>query len=293
MPELPEVETVMQGVTPFLKNRTLTRIEVRSKTLRIPIPKAKLKSLQGEKIISLTRRAKYILVNFADHKTMIIHLGMTGSITAYPKGKFDPEKLDRHDHVIFETEKGITLLYRDPRRFGMIDVIKTDDVPCYKSFADLGPEPLEETFTAEDLQRRLSSRTIAIKPAIMDQSVVVGVGNIYASEALFLSRINPQTPANQLSKKSLSVLVENIKGILRAAIASGGSTLRDYRNAKGESGYFQFNFSVYDRAGEACPGCTCSVERTGGIQRIVQAGRSTFFCPTRQNGQKPLKNSES
>lgn len=293
MPELPEVETVMQGVTPFLKNRTISRVNIRSKTLRIPLPKAALKSLQGEKVISISRRAKYILIGFSNSKTMIVHLGMTGTITAYPKGKFDPEKLDRHDHVLFETDKGITLLYRDPRRFGMIDVIGTDEISNYKSFIHLGPEPLDDEFTADELKQRILSRSIAIKPAIMDQSVVVGVGNIYASEALFLSRIHPQTPACQLTKKELTTLVENIKEILAAAIASGGSTLRDYRKVGGESGYFQFNFSVYDRAGEACPGCTCSLKRTGGIQRIIQAGRSTFFCPVRQKASKSLKNSES
>ncbi len=164
----------------------------------------------------------------------------------------------------------------------MIDVIKTDALSTYKAIERLGVEPLGDDFNATTLKQKLSSRRIAIKVAIMDQSVVVGVGNIYASEALYLSSIDPTTPANLIDDKKLKILVNNIKKILKAAIESGGSTLRDYRRVGGETGYFQFHFSVYDRAGEACPDCTCSLKKTGGIQRIVQGGRSTFYCATLQ-----------
>ncbi len=282
MPELPEVETVMRGLSPFLLGRCLTTIDIRSPALRIPIPKRQLKLLAGHRIVSLIRRAKYILINFDNDQTLIAHLGMTGSFTVYPVHQHKDIDLDRHDHFIFTTDKNVKIIYRDPRRFGVIDVIKTKDIPVYKSLTKLGAEPLEDTFTADILFKKLQSRHLAIKPAIMDQSVVVGVGNIYASEALYLSGIDPTLPAHLLSFKACQILVEKIKFILRAAIESGGSTLRDYRRVGGETGYFQFNFSVYDREGEACPDCTCSLKSTGGIQRIIQAGRSSFYCPKKQ-----------
>ena len=286
MPELPEVETVVLGLTPFLLKRKIIDIEVRSSALRIPIPKVRLKSLLQSKIISIKRRAKYIILSFENGQTIISHLGMTGSFTVFPSSRHKEISLDRHDHVVFTTDENVKIIYRDPRRFGIIDVLKTDDILSYKAIINLGPEPLDDDFTADVLFERLKTKSIAIKPAIMDQKVVVGVGNIYASEALFLSSIDPMTPASELSIKKLRVLVDKIKFILQSAIKSGGSTLRDYRRVGGETGYFQFHFSVYDREGEACPGCTCSLKRTGGIRRIVQAGRSTFFCPHKQKSKQ-------
>lgn len=282
MPELPEVETVMKGLQPFLTGAEILGLEVRSPQLRIPIPARKLKALMGVPVVKLERRAKYILVHFTNKKTMIVHLGMTGSFTVYPPKKQADILLDRHDHLVITTDKNVKIIYRDPRRFGMIDVVDTDKMSSYKPLQILGPEPLDKNFTASVLKANLSNRKIAIKVAIMDQKVVVGVGNIYASEALFLAGISPTTQANEVTDQKLALLVDKIKFILNAAIKSGGSTLRDYRNVGGESGYFQFNFSVYDREGEACPVCHCSIEKTGGIQRIVQAGRSTFFCKTCQ-----------
>jgi formamidopyrimidine-DNA glycosylase len=282
MPELPEVETVMQGLIPFLHHQKIVSITVRSPSLRIPIPKQKLQSLIGVKVDSLVRRAKYILAHFENGKTAIIHLGMTGSFAVYPPAKHKNIILDRHDHIVMVTDKNDKIIFRDPRRFGMVDVIKTDTLSSYKAIEKLGVEPLGDEFNTITLKEKLSSRRIAIKVAIMDQSVVVGVGNIYASEALYLSSIDPTTPANLIDDKKLKILVNNIKKILKAAIESGGSTLRDYRHVGGETGYFQFHFSVYDRVGEACPDCTCSLKKTGGIQRIIQGGRSTFYCATRQ-----------
>lgn len=279
MPELPEVETVMKGLYPFLSKAKIIALDVRSPQLRIPIPKQKLKALLDVQIVNLERRAKYIFIHFANQKTMIVHLGMTGSFTVYPPKKHGDITLDRHDHMVITTDKNIKIIFRDPRRFGMIDVVDTDKILSYKSFQTLGPEPLDEIFTAKVLQENLGGRKIAIKVAIMDQKVVVGVGNIYASEALFLSGISPTTAANEVPYKKLVLLVDKIKFILNAAIESGGSTLRDYRNVGGGAGYFQFNFSVYDRAGEPCLVCDSSLNKAGGIQRIVQAGRSTFFCP--------------
>jgi len=282
MPELPEVETVMQGLIPFLLNRQIVELDIRSPKLRIPIPHQKLKKLLGNPILSLKRRAKYILIDFKNGQTLVVHLGMTGSFTVMPPKRHHEIELDRHDHLLLTTDKNVKIIFRDPRRFGMVDVIKSDERSIYKPLQSLGVEPLDTGFTMLVLKEKLSTRTIAIKPAIMDQSVVVGVGNIYASEALFLSGINPMTPANQINDKKLSLLVENIKFILSAAIKSGGSTLRDYRRVGGETGYFQFHFAVYDKAGEACPNCTCNLTKTGGIQKIVQAGRSTFYCGMKQ-----------
>lgn len=282
MPELPEVETVMQGLRSFLEGRKISHVECRSPSLRKPLPSMELQGLCGLRILPLRRRAKYILVPFAHGKTLVAHLGMTGSFTVFLPEQVPDMQLDRHDHVVITMEDGTTIVYRDPRRFGVMDVLASDTLSTTGYFADLGPEPLEDSFTAERLLAALRTRKSAIKPALMDQSVVVGVGNIYASEALYLSGIHPETPANQISLERMAVLVQKIKAILTAAIRSGGSTLRDYRRVGGERGYFQFQFSVYDRVGQACPDCTCSLKRTGGIQRIVQSGRSTFFCPVKQ-----------
>lgn len=282
MPELPEVETVMQGLRSFLEGRKISHVECRSPSLRKPLPSMELQGLCGLRILPLRRRAKYILVPFAHGKTLVAHLGMTGSFTVFLPEQVPDMQLDRHDHVVVTMEDGTTIVYRDPRRFGVMDVLASDTLSTTGYFADLGPEPLEDSFTAERLLTVLRTRKSAIKPALMDQSMVVGVGNIYASEALYLSGIHPETPANQISLERMAVLVQKIKAILTAAIQSGGSTLRDYRRVGGERGYFQFQFSVYDRAGQACPDCTCSLKRTGGIQRIVQSGRSTFFCPVKQ-----------
>lgn len=282
MPELPEVETVMQGLRSFLEGRKISHVECRSPSLRKPLPSMELQGLCGLRILPLRRRAKYILVPFAHGKTLVAHLGMTGSFTVFLPEQVPDMQLDRHDHVVITMEDGTTIVYRDPRRFGVMDVLASDTLSTTGYFADLGPEPLQDSFTAERLLTVLRTRKSAIKPALMDQSVVVGVGNIYASEALYLSGIHPETPANQISLERMAVLVQKIKAILTSAIQSGGSTLRDYRRVGGERGYFQFQFSVYDRAGQACPDCTCSLKRTGGIQRIVQSGRSTFFCPVKQ-----------
>lgn len=285
MPELPEVETVKSGVAPFLENHSFISVSVYSPALRIPLPRQKLCALAGQKILSVTRRAKYILVNFSNRKTMIVHLGMTGAMTIFPPHDKIILPRDRHDHVVFNMDDGVRIVYRDPRRFGVIDVVNSDDVFQSKYFSHLGVEPLEKDFTPEYLRDAMKVRRAPIKTVIMDQSVVVGVGNIYASEALYLSRIHPETPAQDLSFLQIKKLVSAIKTILTAAIKSGGSTLRDYRHTNGDMGYFQFHFAVYDKAGKACPDCRCSLKKTGGIQRIVQAGRSSFFCPTVQ---KPI-----
>lgn len=282
MPELPEVETVMQGLTPFLMSRKITAMDVRSPKLRIPIPKQKLKSFIGASVTGVERRAKYIFIHFNNNKTIIVHLGMTGSFSVYPPQRYAEIDMDRHDHLVMTTDKNVKIIYRDPRRFGMVDVVGTDDISSYKAIKILGPEPLEDAFTSRVLAEKIKNKKTPIKVAIMDQAIVVGVGNIYASEALFLSAINPTTPACDVSDKKLSLLVDKIKFILNAAIQSGGSTLRDYRRVGGETGYFQFNFSVYDREGEACVTCKSSLKKSGGIQRIVQAGRSTFYCATCQ-----------
>ncbi len=282
MPELPEVETVMRGLRPFCEGCKIIKIDIRSPSLRIPIPRRKMASVCNVRISKVSRRAKYILVMFENEKVMVVHLGMTGSLTVFPQGQHHKINMDRHDHIVFTTDADDVIIYRDPRRFGLIDIVNKNDLLVYKPFLNLGPEPLEKSFTAKVLKEKLQSRTLPIKQAIMDQKIVVGVGNIYASEALFLSGIDPRAAADDLNLSQLETLVDKIKFILKKAIKSGGSTLRDYRRVGGERGYFQFEFAVYDREGMACPGCSCSLKRTGGIQRIVQGGRSTFFCAIRQ-----------
>jgi formamidopyrimidine-DNA glycosylase len=282
MPELPEVETVKRGLEPFLLGQVLTDIQIRSDKLRFLIPKAELKSLKNSKIISVTRRAKYILIDFEDKKTLISHLGMTGSFLVFPKKSINFPVLDRHHHVVLTLDNDTRIIYRDPRRFGLLDVVPSHDVIEHKLIHHLGPEPLDTEWTGQQLFDALRKRSGPIKTSLMDQKIVVGVGNIYASEALYLSKIHPEKPADTLTKKQCDAVVKVTKFILKKSIKNGGSTLQDYRHVGGDVGEFQSHFSVYDKEGEACPNCTCSMQKTGGIQRIVQSGRSSFFCPKYQ-----------
>jgi formamidopyrimidine-DNA glycosylase len=203
---------------------------------------------------------------------------MSGRIVFYGPG-YRPQT---HDHFILHLEDGQCVVLNDPRRFGIVDLVRADALGTHTLFAHLGPEPLGNEFSAPFLESALKNRKTAIKLAIMDQTVVVGVGNIYASEALFLSGINPNRAANKVRGERAEKLVAAIRTVLKRAIKAGGSTLRDHRQANGELGYFQHSFSVYDRAGQACPGCDCDIDSTGGIQKIVQGGRSSFYCPRKQ-----------
>lgn len=279
MPELPEVETVCRGLRPALQNHILTDIKTFRKNLRIPFPK-NLSILRGDKITAISRRAKYILIHFKSGNVMIIHLGMSGRIMLH-KTKALPMH-QKHDHMVLTTDKGAYAVFNDPRRFGLVDLSLEENLSTHRFFKDLGPEPLEKEFTAKILAENLRHKKIAVKLAIMDQRVVVGVGNIYASEALYMAGIDPRRPANSLTAAEIAKLVPAIKTVLKKAIAAGGSSLRDYVQTDGELGYFQHGFRVYDRDGETCSACKKAGSRTPCIQRITQGGRSTFYCPKQQ-----------
>jgi formamidopyrimidine-DNA glycosylase len=277
MPELPEVETTRRGLEPLLAGRTIVHIAVRAPKLRQVIPTS-LAHLKGVRVTQITRRAKYILIHLDNAKSLIVHLGMTGGFFK----RTDNDAIQRHDHIVFYLDNTDIIAFHDPRRFGLMDLAPTGDLTHHSALADLGPEPLEDSFTPAILRRMLGARKTSIKAALLDQSVVAGLGNIYVSEALFGAGIHPESPANTLTAPAIKHLHHHIQKVLRAALKAGGSTLRDYQHPSGELGFFQDQFAVYDRASAPCPGCTCRLNKTGGIQRIVQNGRSTYFCATKQ-----------
>lgn len=281
MPELPEVETVGRGLSAKLQGQTLTKLELRRDGLRFPFPAKLSSTVKGQRLTRIERRAKYLLIHLSGGGALLLHLGMSGRLLICDH---DDGTRHLHDHVIFHMDGGTIVRFNDARRFGLLDYVKNAaHAQQHQLLAHLGPEPLDEgQFTASYLHDALATKRIAIKLAIMDQAVVVGVGNIYASEALYLAKISPLRAANSLTKADCTRLVKCIRLVLDKAIAAGGSSLRDYVQASGELGYFQHQFAVYDRAGQACPDCSCSLKKTGGIQRISQGGRSTFWCPQQQ-----------
>lgn len=279
MPELPEVETVCRGLTRSLEGRKIASIDLARKNLRIPFPPGLVK-IAGAKVESIGRRAKYILLRLSTGQTVIMHLGMSGRMTIKDKREtYTPEK---HDHMVISMQDGTRVVFNDARRFGLVTLSKTDELDKHKLIKHLGPEPLEKTFNTTYLAQKLKGRKTAIKIAIMDQRIVVGVGNIYASEALFMAGIGPKRKAGSLTKAETEKLVAAIRAVLKKAIAAGGSSLRDYVQADGELGYFQHQWAVYDRDGEKCKGCACDVSKTGGIRKITQGQRSTYYCPRKQ-----------
>jgi formamidopyrimidine-DNA glycosylase len=279
MPELPEVETVRRGLQPHLVGARLTRVIQNRADLRFPLPDDFVHRLTGAKVEALERRAKYLLARLDTGETLIAHLGMTGRFTVgdHRPGAFhhaageDP----KHTHIVFETDRGGRIAFNDARRFGYMDLIPTAALTQSRWFAGLGPEPLGSDFNPQTLAAALAGRKQSIKVTLLDQKIVAGLGNIYVSEALFRAHIHPERTAGSLKPGELRRLVEAVRLVLEEAITAGGSTLRDFRAADGELGYFQHRFCVYDREGEPCPSAKCS----GVVKRIVQAGRSTFFCP--------------
>jgi formamidopyrimidine-DNA glycosylase len=270
MPELPEVETVKNGLAKQIYGKTIKDVFVGSKKLRVPFPPKLSETLVDNKIIGLARRSKYILVELSNKKTLVIHLGMSGRIL-YKEGPY--KKPEKHDHFILKFTDGSQIIFNDPRRFGLVTLIENKELNSHPLFKDLGAEPLEKGFDGKYLKKVFNKKSQPVKQALMDSHNLVGVGNIYASEALFRTKINPVTPAGKISPAKLKELSENIKIVLKAAIRSGGSTLRDYVRSDGDVGYFQHSFKVYGREKEPCVSCGSY------IKRIVQQGRSTFFCP--------------
>ena len=269
MPELPEVETVKRGLEKTLIGATISEVILRRGNLRTEFPKNFAKSLAGQKITKISRRAKYLLFNFESDVVLIAHLGMTGKFSVIPKNR--EYKLEKHDHVVFVLNDGRSVVYNDTRRFGLMEICKKSELEKHKLLKDLAPEPLEKDFSEGYLKKALSKRTTPIKPTIMDQKIVVGVGNIYASEALFMAGISPIKPANEIEKK-IPLLISCIHDVLNAAIKAGGSTISDFAHVSGDSGYFQHSFHVYGKEGEPCSKCKSP------ILYIRQSGRATFYC---------------
>lgn len=269
MPELPEVETVRAGLAKLLgKRSSIARVQLTRGDLREPIPKSLAKRLAGQPIIAVRRRAKYLLID-TPVVTLLCHLGMTGTWRVAPPGT---ER--NHDHCYLHLADGRRLAFRDPRRFGLLDLVEPGGEASHRALRSLGPEPLDVTgFTVDHLVAACRGRKQAIKPLIMDQRIVVGVGNIYAAEALFRAGIRPGRAAGRVPRAALATLVQAIRTILTAAIAAGGSTISDFRQAGGASGYFQHRFQVYDRAGQSCNVCSAT------LRGMVLGGRASVWCP--------------
>ncbi|HYG85315.1 MAG TPA: bifunctional DNA-formamidopyrimidine glycosylase/DNA-(apurinic or apyrimidinic site) lyase [Azospirillum sp.] len=280
MPELPEVETICRGLAPHLEGRVLARVVQRRPDLRFPLPSGFCERLTGRRVKAVRRRAKFILVHLDDGTVLLVHLGMSGRMVIAPSPAPPPAT---HDHVIFETDAGTVITFNDARRFGMMDLTDEATLTEHPMLRSLGPEPLGNGFSGPVLAERLAGRMSPIKAALLDQTVVAGLGNIYVSEALFHAGLSPKRMAATVVGAKAERLAGSIRDVLSRAIEAGGSTLRDHRQASGELGYFQHQFSVYDREGQPCPGCTCDLGRTGGIRRILQSGRSTFYCSHRQH----------
>ncbi len=266
MPELPEVETTVAGLRSVIEGQVLTRVEPRRADLRIPFPADLRQRMTGARITALSRRAKYGLVETDRGDMMIFHLGMSG------RWRVDPEEIGKHDHLLLETDAGRQLALCDPRRFGFVDLVRSDVWDAYPAFLAMGPEPLGDALSGAALHARLAGKKVAIKAALLDQRVVAGLGNIYVCEALHMARIAPDRAAGSLRKAEAEQLVAAVKEVLTAAIAAGGSSLRDYARPDGELGYFAKQWRVYGREGEACPECGALV------QRRAEGGRSTFYC---------------
>lgn len=279
MPELPEVETVKAGIAPVMQGHVIARADVNRPDLRWPFPDQMAARLTGKRVLGLRRRSKYILVDLDSGETLLIHLGMSGRmlISGHTVGEFHhPHPAPaKHDHVVFHMDDGARITFNDARRFGAMDLMDTATQDDHWLIRDLGPEPLGNTFNETYLAERLKGRNMPIKSALLDQRIVSGLGNIYVCEVLFRAGIHPERKAGQLSAKRVASLVPLIREVLSEAIAAGGSSLRDYRQSDGELGYFQHVFQVYDRTGLPCVTSSCDKE----IQRIVQSGRSSFFCP--------------
>ena len=285
MPELPEVETVRRGLEPILVGNAFARVEQRRPDLRFPLPKDFGARLSGRKVEALDRRAKYLLARLDDGEVLVMHLGMTGRFSiARGNGAEARAKTPKHEHIVFHLGDGTAVRYADARRFGYMDLIPSRTLESHKLFKGLGVEPLSPAFTPEWLASRLKGKATPTKSALLDQRLIAGLGNIYVCEALFAAGISPLKLAGSLATKTgkptpkTEALVAAVKSVLETAIKAGGASLRDYRRADGRLGRFQHRFKVYGREGKPCARKSCC----GTVRRIVQGGRSTFYCPTCQ-----------
>ena len=274
MPELPEVETVRRGIAPALEGARFIKAYARRKDLRIAIPENFSATLTGKKILTVGRRSKYILIYIEEGPVVILHLGMSGKVTLYNMHDDSAPALGKHDHLVFETDSGVRMVYTDPRRFGLITFAEPDTLEAHPMLASMGPEPLSNSFHADYLGEKIAKRKSPIKNVLLDQKIIAGLGNIYVCEALFRARINPKRLASTIKQDEVSRLVPIINDVIREAIEAGGSSLKDYAQVDGELGYFQHRFQAYGREDEACLNDDCD----GTIGRITQSGRSTFYC---------------
>ncbi len=278
MPELPEVETVMRGMAARLEGRQIVRAEVRRSGLRWAFPEGLAGRLEGARVLGFRRRAKYMLMRLDGGDSVLIHLGMSGRMLIRARGS---NAETAHEHILIETDDGWLVGFVDPRRFGSVDLVRTDAEDTHRLLAGLGPEPLERAFNARGLSAALAGKRTPIKAALLDQRVVAGLGNIYVCEALFRAGIAPSLLAGEVAGARARRLAAEIKATLTEAIAAGGSSLRDYVQPSGELGYFQHAWKVYGREGAACADCP-GPPACGGIARVTQGGRSTFYCPLKQ-----------
>ncbi|KAB8123238.1 bifunctional DNA-formamidopyrimidine glycosylase/DNA-(apurinic or apyrimidinic site) lyase [Komagataeibacter medellinensis] len=279
MPELPEVETVMRGMRVHLEGHTISRASTHHTGLRWPFPPGLAASLAGRRVDGFARRGKYILITLSGGMVLIMHLGMSGRVLLSTPVEAMPPAL--HEHLVIETAEGARCGLVDPRRFGMVDLVTAGAVESHRLLASMGPEPLGNRFDGAWLAARGKGRRSSIKALLLDQRVVAGLGNIYVSEALFRARIHPARAAGAVSGAEYGRLATEIRTVLEEAIAAGGSSLRDYVQPDGELGYFQHAWRVYGREGQGCPDCP-GPPACGGVVRITQSGRSTFFCPRQQ-----------
>lgn len=273
MPELPEVETIKNAVQKSIANANISKVEVFCNKLRIKIPENFSTQVLGAKIVDYKRIGKYIVIALDNQKSIIIHLGMSGKIKIF---ETQPE-LIKHDHVVFYTSNGV-VVYNDPRRFGLIDICESKELFNKVYFAKMGIDPFDKKLTQQYLFEKINNKRIDIKTALLDQSIINGIGNIYASEILYLSKILPTRNCDKISLEECKALVDNARIVLNQAIEKGGSTLRDYQKPDGSLGYFQNMHCVYNKTGQKCPKCNCNEA----IVKIVQKGRSSFYCPTKQ-----------
>lgn len=278
MPELPEVETIKNGIEKAIGNCRILSLTVRQPNLRIKVPENLSDICRNTQIIGYDRRAKYILIHLKNRHTLIWHMGMSGKVLITDRL---PNPLDKHDHIIFNTKNGF-LVYNDPRRFGLLTATQTENLNKLPLFAKLGLEPFDKALTPMFLFDKLQKKKVPVKAALLDQSLVVGIGNIYASEILFEAKISPLRIASEISKAECAKIIKATHCVLKKAIAAGGSTLRDYEKPDGSLGYFQNQHCVYNKTGQRCPGCSCNICKTGGIKKIIIDGRSTFYCQTKQ-----------
>lgn len=271
MPELPEVETITRGVEQWLSEASISSVDVYQPKLRQVVPSHLTTLLPGKRITSVRRRAKYLCAELDSETVLVVHFGMSGKLVCVAPN--EPFERQKHDHVVIHFTDKSQLVYRDPRRFGLLTLVESAEINTHPLFCKLGPEPLGNEFNGHYLHEKLLHRKQSVKQAIMDAAVVVGVGNIYASEALFRSGIDPRRPSYELSEVECERLASNIRTVLTEAIEAGGSTLRDFAATSGESGYFQHRFQVYGREDKPCVQCNTP------IQRLVLGQRSSFYCP--------------